>query len=89
MLPGTRERVAVVLAEWGLTGEAVEPTLLVVTELLSNAVEHGRGPEWLSLELAGDAVHVRVRDHAPEQPTLRSADPLQVRGRGLQLVEAL
>jgi hypothetical protein len=91
MLPGTRERVAVVLAEWGLTGEAVEPTLLVVTELLSNAIEHGRGPGWLSLELADEAmhVHVRVRDDASEQPTLHPPNPLQVRGRGLQLVEAL
>jgi Histidine kinase-like ATPase domain len=84
-----RERVAVVLAEWGLTGEAVAPTLLVVTELLSNAVEHGRGPGWLSLELADGSVRVEVRDDAPEPPSLRPPDPLRVRGRGLQLVEAV
>jgi Histidine kinase-like ATPase domain len=88
-LPDTRERVAVVLAEWGLTGEAVEPTLLVVTELLSNAAEHGHGPGWLALELADGSVHIEVRDDAPEPPHLRPPDPLQVRGRGLQLVEAL
>ncbi len=88
-LPDTRERVAVVLAEWGLTGEAVEPTLLVVTELLSNAAEHGHGPGWLALELADGSVHIEVRDDAPEPPHLRPPDPLQVRGRGLQLVDAL
>ena len=33
-VPHTRERVAAVLAEWGLTGEPVEPTLLVVTEFV-------------------------------------------------------
>jgi anti-sigma regulatory factor (Ser/Thr protein kinase) len=89
LLPDTRERVAVVLAEWGLTGEAVEPTLLVVTELLSNAIEHARGPGRLSLELADDTVHVQVRDDAPEEPHLQSPDPLGTRGRGLQLVDAL
>jgi anti-sigma regulatory factor (Ser/Thr protein kinase) len=88
-LPETRERVAVVLAEWGLTGEAVEPTLLVVTELLSNAAEHAYGPGWLAVALADGSVHVEVRDDTPELPNLRPPDPFQVRGRGLQLVEAL
>jgi hypothetical protein len=89
LLPDTRERVAVVLAEWGLTGEAVEPTLLVVTELLSNATEHGHGPGWLAVEPADGSVRVEVRDDAPEPPHLRPPDPSRVRGRGLQLVEAL
>jgi anti-sigma regulatory factor (Ser/Thr protein kinase) len=88
-LHDARERVAAVLADWGLTGEAVEPTLLVVTELMSNAVEHGGGPRWLSLDLVGGSVRVEVRDDAPELPQLRPHDPLQTRGRGLQLVEAL
>jgi len=72
-----------------MTGEAVEPTLLVVTELLSNAIEYGRGPDWLSLALADDTVHVRVRDHTSEQPILHPPNPLQMRGRGLQVVTAL
>jgi anti-sigma regulatory factor (Ser/Thr protein kinase) len=88
-LPDTRRRVAVVLAEWGVTGEAAEPALLVVTELLSNAVEHGGGPGWLSLELADDAVHVEVRDDAGTPPRLADPDPSQARGRGLQMVDAL
>ena len=74
-LPDTRERVAVVLAEWGLTGEAVEPTLLVVTELLSNAAEHGHGPGWLAIELADGSVHVEVRDDAPSRRTYDDLTP--------------
>lgn len=89
ILPDIRERATAVLAEWGITGEEIEPTLLVVTELLSNAVEHGGGPEQLSLTLADDAVHVRVRDHGPDRPILRPVDPFQVRGRGLLLVDGL
>jgi anti-sigma regulatory factor (Ser/Thr protein kinase) len=88
-VPDTRQRVAAVLAEWGLAGEAVEPTLLVVTELLSNAADHGHGPRSLSLELAEGSVRVEVRDNGPEPPQLQSFDPLRTRGRGLQLVEGL
>lgn len=88
-IPASRDRVAVVLAEWGLTGAAVEPTLLVVTELLSNAIEHGRGPVSLSIELGDALVHVEVRDAAPEHPRRRPPDPRRPRGRGLQLVEGV
>ena len=88
-VPDTRQRVTVVLAEWGLTGEAVEPTLLVVTELLSNAVDHGHGPRSLSLELADETVRVEVRDNDPEPPQRQPIDPLRARGRGLQLVDGL
>lgn len=88
-VPGTRGRVAVVLAEWGITGEAVEPALLVITELLSNAIDHAAGPVSLSVELVDGSVHVEVRDDGPEPPRLQPFDPSRVRGRGLQLVDAL
>jgi anti-sigma regulatory factor (Ser/Thr protein kinase) len=88
-VPVIRGRATVVLAEWGLVGEAVEPALLVVTELLSNAVDHGRGPVRLAVEYAGEWVHIEVHDGAPEPPQLQPRDLLQRRGRGLQLVEAL
>jgi anti-sigma regulatory factor (Ser/Thr protein kinase) len=88
-VPSTRHRVNVVLAEWDVTGEAVEPTLLVVTELLSNAIEHGRGPVWLSIQLRDESVYVEVRDDAPEPPQLQPPEPLRVRGRGLQVTEAV
>jgi signal transduction histidine kinase len=88
-VPHTREQVAVVLAEWGLSGEPVEPTLLVVTELLSNAIDHAHGPVRLSVELSAETVHVEVRDATPHPPLLRPPDPMRARGRGMQFVEAL
>jgi hypothetical protein len=88
-VPHTRERVTMTLAEWGLTGEPVEPTLLVVTELLSNAIDHARGPVQLSVELAAETVHVEVRDATPDPPQLQPPDPARARGRGVHLVEAL
>ena len=88
-VPHTREQVTVVFAEWGLSGEPVEPTLLVVTELLSNAIDHAHGPVRLSVELSADTVHVEVRDATPHPPQLRPPDPMRARGRGMQFVEAL
>lgn len=88
-VPHTRERVTAVLAEWGLTGEPVEPTLLVVTELLSNAIDHAHGPVLLSVERSDETVHVEVRDATPDPPRLRPPDPTRARGRGVHLVEAL
>ena len=88
-VPQIRDRLAALLGEWGLTGEEVEPTLLVVTELVSNAAEHGRGPVLLGLELHDGSVHVEVHDGATESPRLLRHDPLRLRGRGLSLVEAL
>ena len=89
-VPDTRDRVTLVLAEWGLTDEAVEPTLMVVTELLSNTIDHARGPVSLSVGLSdGGLVHVRVRDASPEAPQMRPPDPARIRGRGVYLVDAL
>jgi anti-sigma regulatory factor (Ser/Thr protein kinase) len=88
-VPHTRQRVAAVLAEWGLSGEPVEPTLLVVTELLSNAIDHAHGPVQLSVERSAETVRVEVRDATPDAPQLRPPDPARVRGRGVHLVDAL
>lgn len=89
-VPDTRDRVTLVLAEWGLADEAVEPTLMVVTELLSNTIDHARGPVALSVGLsAGGVVHVKVHDASPEPPQMRPPDPARIRGRGVYLVDAL
>jgi anti-sigma regulatory factor (Ser/Thr protein kinase) len=88
-LPVVRERLAVVLAEWGLGSEAGEPTLLVVTELVANAAEHGRWPVRLSVEYRRSVVRVEVHDDSPEPPDPLPLDPDRLRGRGLQLVDGL
>jgi hypothetical protein len=84
-----REQLTRVLAEWELTGEAGEPTLLVVTELLSNAIDHARAPIQLAVSRAGESVRVELRDSVTEPPRLQPHDPWAKRGRGLQVVEAL
>jgi hypothetical protein len=88
-VPAVRARLATVLAEWNLTRQAHEAILLVVTELVSNAVEHAQPPVRLIVRIPGDSVRVEVHDSASETPRLQPHDPWNARGRGLQIVEAL
>jgi hypothetical protein len=86
-IPIVREQAATVLAEWDICGQAAEPALLVVTELLTNALEHADTPIRVTLELGQALVRVQVHDAArtPPQPH----DPPQLRGHGLEIVTAL
>lgn len=88
-VPAVRERVAAVLAEWEVCGEAAEPALLVVTELLTNALEHADAPIQVTLGLGPTFVRVQVHDAATEPVQPRRHGPAPVRGRGLQIVAAL
>ena len=87
-LPATRTQVTAVLTEWDVRGEAAEPTLLVVTELLTNAVEHARPPLRVTLRLGREFVRVEVCDATAEPPRLHPQEA-EGRGHGVQLVAAL
>jgi hypothetical protein len=87
-LPATRAKATTVLGEWGVHGEAAEPILLVLTELLTNAVEHAGPPLRVTLRLAREFVRVEVRDAAPEPPRFHPQEA-EGRGHGVQLVAAL
>ncbi|EGX55696.1 regulatory protein [Streptomyces zinciresistens K42] len=70
--------------------EAADAVLLVVSELVTNALVHTRGSVRLDLMLRGDRVRVCVSDSSPRAP----AKPVIVDwestgGRGLLLVEAV
>jgi anti-sigma regulatory factor (Ser/Thr protein kinase) len=88
-VPFARDQLIRVMAEWGLVGEAGEPTQLVVTELISNAIDHARAPIQLTVRFPGESVRVEVHDATVEPPRQQPHDPLRVRGRGLQMVDAL
>jgi anti-sigma regulatory factor (Ser/Thr protein kinase) len=61
---------------------------LLTSELVTNAVQHGRGQVELLLTDCGDSIRVEVIDESAERPHLLRASPGQVRGRGLMLVES-
>ncbi|GAA1948049.1 ATP-binding protein [Kitasatospora viridis] len=69
---------------------------LVVSELVANAVQHGRpdGGQFgelilLRLERRAERLLIEVHDANAAAPTVRSADPQDESGRGLWLVEQL
>ncbi|MFF4586360.1 SpoIIE family protein phosphatase [Streptomyces sp. NPDC001388] len=84
-----RRFTARTLRRWKVA-EAADAVLLVVSELVTNALVHTQGPVRLDLVLRGDRVRVSVSDSSPRAP----AKPVIVDwestgGRGLMLVEAM
>lgn len=77
------------LRSWGLAEETDE-ALLVVSELVTNALLHTQGAARLDLMLSGDRLRLAVSDSSPRAP----AKPVIVDwestgGRGILLVEAV
>jgi anti-sigma regulatory factor (Ser/Thr protein kinase) len=84
-----RRFTARTLRRWHVE-EMADAVLLVVSELVTNALVHTQGPVHVDLMLRGDRVRVCVSDSSPRAP----AKPVIVDweatgGRGLLLVEAM
>ena len=77
------------LAEAGIGGDHAWTVTLVSHELVTNAVQHARTDLDLRLAVAGDAVHVEVRDDNPRRPILTPPPRYATSGRGLELVSSL
>ncbi|MFJ7996227.1 SpoIIE family protein phosphatase [Streptomyces sp. NPDC096310] len=82
-----RERVSGQLAAWGLE-ELTFTTELVVSELFTNAILHGRGPVQLRL-IRDRTLLCEVVDTSTSAPHLRRARVYDEGGRGLLLVARL
>lgn len=77
-----------VLPRWRL-GALLDPVLLVVSELVGNAVRHGRPPVDMRLRKAGRGVRVAVHDEASTAPAMQAAGSDAESGRGMLLVDAV
>lgn len=77
----------------GADEQLVETLLLLVSELVTNAVVHAGGPAVLRMLLPGrmapGAVRVEVADMSSVPPRQRRADGDDTHGRGLELVSGL
>ncbi|MEU6535404.1 ATP-binding protein [Streptomyces sp. NPDC047000] len=76
------------LRRWGLDGLA-DLTVLLVSELVTNSVQHATGPVGVRLiRPAGlrDVLRVEVSDPLPDPPRERPARPDDENGRGLRLL---
>jgi anti-sigma regulatory factor (Ser/Thr protein kinase) len=85
-----RRKTAVVLGRWRCQRERIEDAVLVVSEVVTNAVQHGAGVVLVRLLRRRRYVRVEVQDNSPRLPVVlavvgRAAE----RGRGLHIVRKL
>ncbi|MFI1539406.1 ATP-binding protein [Streptomyces anandii] len=88
----TARRLAqvVVLRQWGLSPKLTEDVVLLVSELVGNAVRHtGARVFGLRMRRRRGWIRVEVRDPSRGLPCLMPVQELDVSGRGLFLVDKL
>lgn len=61
---------------------------LVVTELITNAWRHGRGPITLRADLLDGGVRIEVCSESSDEPRIQ-AESSEPRGRGLLLIDEI
>ncbi|WP_432043290.1 ATP-binding protein [Streptomyces cadmiisoli] len=77
------------LTYWGRP-DLIETAELLLTELATNALRHGSGPDiGVRVHLEDDRCVIEVNDGSPIRPELRHVSPTDEGGRGLLLVESL
>lgn len=80
------------MTDSGYSTTDTDPVVLVVSELVSNAILHAGGAEQ-AIELRADdrsgVVHIEVQDHDPRAPETGPTAVDADRGRGLLIVGQL
>jgi anti-anti-sigma regulatory factor len=83
-----RDEVSTACRRWHVA-DVIDDAVIVVTELVANAVRHACGDIRLSVVLSDYFLHLSVRDGSAEPPRLARPDPDSGEGgRGLRLVDA-
>lgn len=87
---GTPRAVRRVVAEHFASHPRLDDLLLCVSEVVTNAVLHGRAPIRLSAAaLSPDRVRVEVSDASTVTPIRSAGGQLSPTGRGLHLLDAI
>ncbi|MGW2748124.1 ATP-binding protein [Streptomyces sp. NPDC001450] len=77
------------LRHWGLVS-LIEPAQLLISELVTNALRYGSGPDMaFRFILATEVLVIEVDDGSPHTPRLRQPAPDDESGRGMVLVSAI
>lgn len=78
-------------AQWRIAVDSpvISDAQLLVTELMTNALNAGTSMLEVAMNLDGDVVRLSVLDDAPGGPMPRSAEITDEHGRGLSIVAAL
>jgi anti-sigma regulatory factor (Ser/Thr protein kinase) len=86
---GARRWARAQLKSWGVDEDVVTSTVICISELVTNVVQHAGTPARVTMEMAGRLL-VTVEDTGTwSAPRTRLEDPSASQGRGLALVEAV
>ncbi|SFF77307.1 Histidine kinase-like ATPase domain-containing protein [Actinacidiphila alni] len=69
--------------------DTVERAVLVVSELVTNAVRHTDGPCGVELRIDGRAVEISVWDTSSDAPVAMGPDPTRIGRHGMEIVAVL
>jgi two-component sensor histidine kinase len=73
----------------GIEPQVRELLVLLVSEVVTNAVEHAAPPLLLRIDVTPEATRVEVKDRARRLPILRDPEPTETGGRGIRFVNDL
>jgi anti-sigma regulatory factor (Ser/Thr protein kinase) len=76
------------LARWGL-GDYIDFTVLIASELVTNALRHGAGTITIQLSRTGHDLRIEVHDQGAGRPVRRHAGTADEGGRGLEVIDGL
>ena len=88
-LTGLRAQLRHLAGLWAMTEDCTDRLLMIVNELVSNAIDHARTACEISIQRSRSLVRVLVADDSPLPPRIPPRDVNAARGRGLQMVKAL
>ena len=67
----------------------VDTALLLVSEVVTNALLHGAAPRTLQVDVRPDTIRVEVADGSPVLPRVHGFASTATTGRGLRLLDSL
>ena len=89
-VPAARRVLLELLQAWGAPHDA-EDAALLLTELVTNVIDHVGGANALTVELtfSGAWLRIAVVDGSAIRPVVRELDRENPRGRGLRMVQEI
>jgi anti-sigma regulatory factor (Ser/Thr protein kinase) len=73
----------------GVAQDALDAVALMVSELATNCIKHTAAGFDLTIIQSSDGIRVEATDRGAGEPTVRSPQPTEPTGRGLQIIDML
>lgn len=85
----SQARLRDVLEDRPGAAEVMDEAAIVVSELVTNAIQAGTSVATLTLTIGDDRIRIGVTDDAGGDPKVAHSNPDDEHGRGLKIVDAL